>query len=128
MNSTVRSFNKSGVYTSKPAVHLEPIKTTMPVRTQRKRTSKKALQFLYQVEHNVPMPVKVQLVRKLKYPFKIMRIGDSFFIPRTAGENIENVRSRIIMAAYSYRKRAKDTDFNLSTKVSAEGLRVWRVS
>lgn len=75
----------------------------------------------YKIERNVPVP-KSTAGARAKYPFREMKIGDSFFAPATQGMN----RNRIASAATYFGIRHPGYRFSIR-KVEG-GWRVWRVA
>lgn len=74
-----------------------------------------------QIDKGIPIPTKMQLGRKSKYPFDIMDVGDSFFVPGRDGKNFGGT----VTAA---RKRYPELSFEMRTvkEGGVVGVRVWR--
>lgn len=67
----------------------------------------------YKISKNVPPPNTVK-----KYPFEIMKVGDSFWIPREYfSKNTQN----------NVHKCAKERGFKVSTRTYTDGMTVWRI-
>jgi len=82
---------------------------------------------MYEIEDNIP----VQRVRKSKYPFAELKVGQSFFAP-TEGENASvagTIRSAVKMHAKREHERGNQYDFKTVTEVKdgVAGIRVHRV-
>lgn len=75
----------------------------------------------YKIESGIEAPQTDN--RGGKYPFKLMAVGDSFFVPGSA-ENINRVALRVANAAHYAAKRY---GFRFTTRRNADGVRVWRV-
>lgn len=74
---------------------------------------------MYKIDKKkIPLPPDSSGGGVTKYPFREMEIGDSFLIPRN--EMNENTRMNI------YGLAAKK-NIKVSTRISEEGLRVWRI-
>ena len=74
------------------------------------------VQTVYQVEAGIPIPLARRRSNGLKYPFKHMRIGDSFFVGKKDSVSISG--------HVSYAKRLLNQNFTIRTV--AGGVRVWR--
>lgn len=74
-----------------------------------------------QIDKGIPIPTKMQLGRRSKYPFDIMDVGDSFFVPGRDGKSFGGT----VTAA---RKRLTDMAFEMRTvkEDGVIGVRVWR--
>lgn len=71
---------------------------------------------MFKIEKNVPMPEYLRM-RRSRYPFNEMEIGDSFF----AGES----RGKVASAAHTYGKKH---GLRFSMRSEGDGFRVWRVA
>jgi hypothetical protein len=73
------------------------------------------------IDKDIPIPTKMQLGRRSKYPFDIMDVGDSFFVPGRDGKSFGGT----VTAA---RKRYTDMSFEMRTvkEDGVVGVRVWR--
>lgn len=76
----------------------------------------------YVIEKNIP---RTRTATKIVYPFANMEIGDSFLI-ETDGDTFPRVRNRVTSAAFMW--TAGHAGVKFSTRKTAEGLRVWRIS
>lgn len=79
--------------------------------------------MLYEIESDVPIPAVRSSGRAPKYPFRTLRVGESFF-----EGNMKEV-PRLQRAAAAYAKRANIK--LLTRRVEEEGtpgLRVWRIA
>ena len=82
--------------------------------------------FTFQIEKNVPMPTWYRNSSEGyngKYPFNLMKIGDSFLIP-TAPVLAGKIRDTVSSATVWYRKRY-DKGFHIRTRAVTGGVRVW---
>lgn len=68
----------------------------------------------FKIQNNIPLPWEV------KWPLEEMKKRDSFLIKGT-GEKVERKRSAVLVFA-------KSRKIKVTTKKSATGVRVWRVS
>ena len=75
---------------------------------------------MIKIETDIPIPSNV--TRRSKYPFKDMKVGDSFFI--TDKEEPEKTRKKVSAAATMFCQK-KDCKFK--TQTFETGVRVWRV-
>jgi hypothetical protein len=68
-----------------------------------------------QIDKGIPLPP--QRRRPMKYPWRTLKVGESFFVPeRTAAEFSGNVRSA-----------KKKTGHRYTTRTVDGGVRVWRL-
>lgn len=83
---------------------------------------------MYKIDKNIKIPPQAQRGEAPKYPFKKMKIGDSFFIPNSHIEENRRTARRIISAGVVYKKRNSLTqkDFKLTTRIYEDGVRCWR--
>ena len=72
------------------------------------------------IEKNIPIK---QRVKNSRYPFDIMELGDSFFVPVGNEHRTAAVGARLRTCAYAHGKRRGMFSFR---KVDG-GLRCWRV-
>ncbi len=72
---------------------------------------------MFAIEKNVPLASRRR--NDAKYPFRDMRIGDSFFVPHTDIRAIPRVRS----AASEWARRM---GWEFTTRKVEGGLRIWR--
>jgi hypothetical protein len=79
----------------------------------------------FKIEKNVPMPEKNTARRpgrKAKYPFKEMKVGDSF----SFGKYTPSAQRSLITCANSFVKRTKAKSEFTARKMNDGTLRVWR--
>ena len=55
--------------------------------------------FMFQIESGVEIPPQSQPLRKMKYPFNRLNVGDSFVFPVGADEDREAIQNRLQSAA-----------------------------
>ena len=72
----------------------------------------------FKIEKSIPLPERK--TRPMKYPFKSMDEGDSFFVPLADGQSPSSVYASISTA----KNRLK---INLTTAREDGGIRVWRI-
>ena len=73
---------------------------------------------MYEVEDGIPMPELVRKSNEPKYPWRLMGVGQSFFIPEiTAGR----LWSQIAQAK-------KRTGYTFTARNVDGGVRVWRTA
>jgi hypothetical protein len=87
-----------------------------PVGRPRKITKTTADEIV--IESNIPMPGKFG-IRTAKYPFKKMKIGDSFYF-----EGMH--RTTIYQYAKSFAKR-NNLSWKFATRQENKGHRIWRI-
>ena len=75
---------------------------------------------MIKIETGVPIPSKQ--VRTPKYPFRNMKVGDSFFIK---SQHAESDRKKVSAAANMFCKL--NEGFKFKTQVFEGGVRTWRV-
>jgi uncharacterized protein (DUF2249 family) len=75
---------------------------------------------MIKIEQGVPIPGNI--TRKTKYPFREMKIGESFFL--TDHEDPERTRKRVSAAATMF---CANKDYKFKTQVFETGVRVWRI-
>lgn len=70
------------------------------------------------IDSNIPMPKK-RSGREMKYPFKLMKVGDSFLVP--PGDE-----DKVRICAHSSKKK---TGYNYTVRKMEDGThRCWRIS
>lgn len=89
--------------------------------------------YEFAVEHNINIPDEATSTeRRKKYPFRVLRVGDSFFVPAKLTDQkrvINNVKS----CAYNYNLNQKSSSnrvniaFHCRQENNREGIRFWRV-
>ena len=72
-------------------------------------------EYKYEVEKGVPQPTPRDMF--LKYPWKVMDVGDSFFVPDSEISSRQNFHSC-----------AKNRGIKISTRRVDDGIRVWRIA
>lgn len=88
----------------------------------------------FNVQHDVEMPDDIRMPgqrKKPKYPFRFMRIGDSFFIGCPIGEQEKKITA-IKTAANHYSKKQSSANkvklgHHCRNEGGVEGIRFWRV-
>ena len=79
------------------------------------------------IEHNVPIPPHGN-VGAVRYPFRDMKTGDSFFVKQEAGESRKKLSARVRSASAQFRRRSTGEVVSFTTRMEKNGIRVWRTS
>lgn len=80
----------------------------------------------YKIDKNIPIPDRIRRCGSVLYPFRTMRIGDSFLI-LCAKSGYKRAQDNMAKAACAFR-RNKGSGYFISRFVGKErGLRVWRI-
>lgn len=81
---------------------------------------------MYKLQVGIPIPPRSNIKeRKRKYPFKDMRVGMSFLVPKKEATNdLDKLMKRIGPAAHS---AGKSLGFKFALRRVSDGVRVWRV-
>ena len=69
------------------------------------------------VEHNIPVPTSSGKGRPSKYPWAVMKVGDSFFVPGIKTVQIAGVAQ----------SQARNHGTKWTTRAVNGGARVWRI-
>jgi hypothetical protein len=78
---------------------------------------------MLEIEKGIPIPEKkVKNFNWGKYPWRLMNIGDSFFVEVSTEENKHHSLSRI---AQNYRRFRPEKEF--TARSVENGIRVWRI-
>jgi hypothetical protein len=72
------------------------------------------------IESGIPIPTLES--KRIKYPFREMKVGESFFVKDI--ENPKKTRNRIASAATMW---ARNKDYKFRTQVFDTGVRIWRI-
>lgn len=82
----------------------------------------------FNIEKNVPIFKNQQggNIRKSKYPWRNMEIGDSFFVELHEG-TINNLQKTISSAAGAFRRNNEGMSFTCRISHNPLGIRVWRI-
>lgn len=75
---------------------------------------------MYAVDKRIPLPGDSGIRGRTKYPFAMMEIGDSFFVPRV------NVKRNTIDSAK--RKAQLNLGRKFTLRTYPDGVRIWRVA
>ena len=75
----------------------------------------------FQIETGIPIPQIRRRGKSGKYPFRELKIGDSFLVPNQDRFTIKRLRS----ACHNFSKRNPDYMFTVKEEVT--GCRVWRI-
>ena len=76
------------------------------------------------IEKGIPVADRNYVRSRISYPFKDMKIGDSFMI-KTNKKNHTSKRGSLVSAAIHYSKT--DKTFHYVTRTVEGGIRLWRV-
>lgn len=71
---------------------------------------------MYKIETNVPIPTPVKQDNKTKYPFKMMKVGNSFLAPKNKIGSLNTLM----------RLNKKRNGWEFMTKEVGNEVRVWR--
>ena len=77
----------------------------------------------FDIEKNIPITSAPR--KDPKYPFVLLEVGDSFFVP-TVGEDYHRIRQDVANAAHRQRKYSKTGEY--CTRKAEGGVRVWRTA
>jgi hypothetical protein len=80
--------------------------------------------FMFQIESGVEIPPQAQPLRKMKYPFNQLNVGDSFVFPVGPDEDREAVQNRLQSAAANW---GRSREMRFVTRRIGSGIRVWRI-
>ena len=80
--------------------------------------------FMFQIESGVEIPPQSQPLRKTKYPFNRLNVGDSFVFPVSTDEDREAIQNRLQSAAANW---GRSRGMRFVTRRVTQGIRVWRV-
>ena len=84
---------------------------------------------MFAIEKNIYLPpARRGHLAGADYPFKKMKVGDSFLVPihgKTQPKSIAHKRRTIAASAY---KAKKNLGFVFTLRTVKDGIRVWRVS
>ena len=80
--------------------------------------------FMFQIESGVEIPPQSQPLRKMKYPFNRLNVGDSFVFPVATDEDREAIQNRLQSAAANW---GRSRGMRFVTRRVTQGIRVWRV-
>ncbi len=75
---------------------------------------------MFKIEKNIPM---LKCEGSYKYPFPIMKVGDSFFVPLN-GSTLSIVGNNVRTAARYYHTK---NDSKFTVRKADDGVRVWRI-
>lgn len=73
------------------------------------------------IDKNIPIPPVETIIRKQRFPYNTMEIGDSFFLPN---RETRDIRTYINKAA---KRNSIECWCAKDTKEGISGVRVWRV-
>lgn len=77
----------------------------------------------FKIEKDIPFP---QQSKELKYPFKTMEIGDSFFVPCKGLDEQKKIQCSILSRA-NYFKLRLNLNVKFTSSVIKGGVRIWRI-
>ena len=80
--------------------------------------------FMFQIESGVEIPQQDKPVRKTKYPFNRLNVGDSFVFPVGIDDDREAIQNRLQSAAANW---GRSRGMRFVTRRVTQGIRVWRV-
>ena len=76
---------------------------------------------MIKIEKGIPVPKNT--TRKSKYPFREMKVGDSFFIKEN--EDVKKAQRKMAAVAHMFSK--KNSEYKFKTQAFDTGVRVWRI-
>lgn len=79
------------------------------------------------IEKGVPIPPHGN-VGAIRYPFRDMDEGDSFFVKQEDGESRKKLSARVRSASAQFRRRSTGETVTFTTRMEKNGIRVWRVT
>jgi hypothetical protein len=79
------------------------------------------------IEHNIPIPAHGN-VGAVRYPFREMKQGDSFFVRQETGESRKKLSARVRSASAQFRRRSTGELVTFTTRMEKNGIRVWRLT
>lgn len=80
---------------------------------------------MYEIEKGIAPPA---IHARAKYPFAVMEIGDSFFVPATEEEHKKLAASVRMSASQFARRNRKATGKKFTTRSVTGGVRCWRIA
>lgn len=82
----------------------------------------------FTIDKNIPLPTDMRS-RESKYPWSIMEVGDSIFIPLEEGDDGKRMKNRIAQSCRNFGKK-QDPQWRYALRYRLEdeisGVRVWR--
>ena len=82
----------------------------------------------FKIQKNIPLPEDMRS-RASKYPWNIMEVGDSIFIPLEEGDDGKRMKNRISQSCRNFGKK-QDPQWRYALRYRLEdevsGVRVWR--
>lgn len=79
------------------------------------------------IEHGIPIPAHGN-VGAVRYPFREMKQGDSFFVKQEPGESRKKLSARVRSASAQFRRRSTGEVVSFTTRMEKNGIRVWRLT
>lgn len=79
------------------------------------------------IEHGIPIPAHGN-VGAVRYPFREMKKGDSFFVRQEPGESRKKLSARVRSASAQFRRRSTGEVVSFTTRMEKNGIRVWRLT
>lgn len=80
---------------------------------------------MYRLQDNIPIPPRVIVGRRSKYPFKEMTIGSSFLVSKKeANGDLERLMTRMTSAAAT---AGKHFNYKFTLRKLPDGVRIWRI-
>lgn len=105
-----------------PASEPEPPEVTAAVDEVVEELKKKPV-----IEHGIPIPAHGN-VGAVRYPFREMKKGDSFFVRQEPGESRKKLSARVRSASAQFRRRSTGEVVSFTTRMEKNGIRVWRLT
>lgn len=79
---------------------------------------------MFEIERDIPIP---KLTRRGKYPFRLMVVGDSFFVPETDKERCRRLTSILTACSRQGRGKGKFSTRTIKKDGLPVGVRCWKI-
>lgn len=89
---------------------------------------------MFKIKSNVPTPQAQRKGRGSKYPFDVMGVGDSFFVPLGEGQTAAHLTTRLKVAIFRWRNKhdLRQITFNVQEHADPDtcepAVGVWRLT
>lgn len=82
----------------------------------------------FKIETGIPVPPLLRSPgQPAKHPFRLMAVGDSFFVPTADKKETQKKQSRIAGAVSTFQKTARNGS-RFTVRQVEGGIRVWRTA
>ena len=82
---------------------------------------------VFALDKNVPIPDDGKSARRI-YPFPVMEVGDSFFIPAMPDGEWNRFYNRVAGAVFVANKKNSPKNFIFRRMANHSGIRIWRTA